>query len=115
MYSRTDKTSQLIQEALARLIQSEIRDPRLPKLITLSRVTVSPDLSHASIYITTLEGEKTGKQAVDVLNHAAGFLRTALVKAVRLRIAPRLHFRCDDQLEEAQHLSNLITRLNLKE
>jgi ribosome-binding factor A len=108
---RTEKTSQLLQEALARLIQLEVRDPRLPKLVTLSHVIVSPDLSHAKIYFTILEGAKEGKQAAHILNHAAGYLRAQLPRMIQLRIVPRLHFIYDEALEESNRLSNLISQL----
>ncbi len=110
-YSRTEKTSQLLQEALAKLIQQEIRDPRMPKLVTLSHVVVSPDLSHAKVYFTTLEGVEEGKQTANILNHAAGYLRAQLPQAIQLRIVPRLHFIYDEALEEANRLSNLIAQL----
>lgn len=111
-FKRTDKTSQLIQEALAKVIQQEVRDPRLPKLVTLSHVLVSPDLSHARVYLTTLGGAAEGEKAAKILNHAASYLRTALTKSVKLRIAPRLHFIYDHELEEANRLTTLISGLN---
>lgn len=112
-FKRTDKTSHLIQEAVARLIQQEIRDPRLPKVITLSHVVVAADLSHARVYLTTLGGIEEGKVAAKVLNHAAGYLRAALVKVVNLRIAPRLHFIYDEKLAEANQLSAMIGALDV--
>lgn len=112
-YQRSDKTGQLILEALAKLIQLEVRDPRLPKLVSLSHVVVSPDMSHAKVYLTVLGGEEEGKKAASVLNHAAGYLRTALAKQVNLRIAPRLHFIYDTELEKATHLTSLISHLEI--
>lgn len=114
-FKRTDKTSQLIQEALAKVIQQEIRDPRLPKLVTLSHVVVSADLSNARIFLTTLGGTEEGQQAAKILNHAASYLRTALTKAIKLRVAPRLHFVYDNELAEANRLSALISGLETKE
>lgn len=113
-FKRTDKTSQLIQEALAKLIQLEVRDPRLPKVLTLSRVVVSSDLSNARVYFTVLGGPEEGKNTANVLNHAAKYLRASLVKSVKLRIAPRLYFVYDEEMAEAAHLSSLIAGLNIK-
>lgn len=113
-FKRSDKTSQLIQEALAKLIQLEVRDPRLPKVLTISRVTVSADLSNARVYFTVLGGPEEGKNTAHVLNHAAKFLRASLVKSVKLRIAPRLYFVHDDVMQEAGRLSALIASLDVK-
>lgn len=115
IFKRTDKTSQLIQEALAKLIQLEVRDPRLPKVLTISRVVVSADLSNARVYFTVLGGAEEGKNAAHVLNHAARYLRASLVKSVKLRIAPRLYFVYDDVMAEAARLSGLIAGLNVKD
>lgn len=114
-FKRTDKTSQLILEALSRLIQQEIRDPRLPKIITLTRAVVSPDLSHARVYFTTLGGAEENQKATTVLNHAAAYLRTALTKSVNLRIAPHLRFMYDEQLDGANQLTALITGLEVSD
>jgi ribosome-binding factor A len=110
-FSRTEKTGQLLQEALAKLIQQGIRDPRLPKMVTLSHVIVSADLSNAKVYFTILEGVEEGRRAAGILNHAAGYLRTQLPQAIQLRIVPRLHFIYDEALEEATRLSNIIAQL----
>jgi ribosome-binding factor A len=114
-FKRTDKTSQLIQEALAVIIQAEIRDPRLPKLVTLSHVNVSPDLSHAKVYLTALGDDTAGETAAKILNHAGSYLRTALTKSVNLRIAPRLHFIYDQALDESNKLSALIAGLEVED
>jgi len=114
-FKRSDKTSHLIQQALARVIQTEIRDPRLPKFLTISRVVVAPDMSHAKVYITTLGGEEEGAQAVLVLKHAAKYLRTVLTKLIKLRIAPQLHFFYDHVQNDASQLSILISQLNVDE
>ncbi len=42
------------------------------------------------------------------LERAAGFLRSQLAHAMKLRITPQLHFVYDASIERGSHLSQLI-------
>ncbi len=53
-FKRTDRIAEMMQRKLSQIIQQEVKDPRLPKLITISAVTVTRDLGHAKIYFTVL-------------------------------------------------------------
>lgn len=110
-FKRSDRIAILIQEELAEMIRDEVKDPRLPKFITISQISVSPDLKQAKVYLTVLGEKEAGERAVSILNHAAPFLRTLLAKSMRLRATPQLHFIYDAFLEEALHLSHLIDKL----
>ena len=54
---RPQKVADLIQRELSELIRLEVRDPRVG-MLTITSVDVSPDLSHAKVFITLLEKEK---------------------------------------------------------
>jgi len=75
--NRLDKIGDAIRQELARLLQTELRDPRVG-MASVTGVEVSRDLAHADIYVTILGAEP--KVALDVLNKAGGFLRTLLAK-----------------------------------
>lgn len=105
-FKRTDRIAQMMQRKLAQIIQQEIKDPRLPLLITISAVTVTKDLGHAKIYFTALNDE-AGVADV-ILNAAAKYLRSALARTLTLRTVPQLHFVYDESIEYARRLSRLI-------
>jgi ribosome-binding factor A len=46
--------------------------------------------------------------ATRALEHAAGFLRSALAKRIKLRTVPQLHFHYDVSVERGVRLSQLI-------
>lgn len=110
-FKRTDRIAELIQHNLAQIIQREMRDPRLPKFIGISFVRIAPDLSHAKIYFTVLNEEEK-KITASILNTASGFLRAALAKSIKLRIAPQLRFVYDDSIAYSRHLNQLIDQAN---
>lgn len=104
-FARTDRVAEQIQRELAELIRLEIKDPRVRKL-TLTGVEVTKDYAHAKVFYTALDGETPELQRG--LERAAGFLRSQLAHAMKLRITPQLHFTYDASIERGAHLSQLI-------
>ncbi|MCL6415428.1 30S ribosome-binding factor RbfA [Aestuariirhabdus sp. Z084] len=110
-YSRTQRVADQLQKELARTIQQEIKDPRLG-MVTVSGVDVSRDLAYARVHVTFMgeESKDAIEEQLEVLNKAAGFLRSRLARAVKLRITPQLSFYYDESLSRGRHLSSLIDR-----
>lgn len=105
--SRTRRIGALLQRELAALIQTGVNDPRVGK-VSLTAVDVAPDLSHANIFFTALEGAERGRGMVAALNKAGGFLRRQLAGRTELRTVPVLRFRYDESVERGMALSRLI-------
>lgn len=111
-YSRTQRVAQEMQKEIAIILQREIKDPRVG-MATVSGVEVSRDLAYAKVFVTFLndntpEQVKTGVWA---LQDAAGFIRSLLGKAMRLRVVPELTFAYDSSLVEGMRMSNLVSQV----
>ncbi len=106
-YARTDRIAEQIQRELAQLIRLEVKDPRVRK-VTLTGVEVTNDHAHAKIFYTSLDGNSP--ELLQGLERAAGYLRSQLAKAMKLRITPQLHFLYDASIERGAHLSQLIDK-----
>lgn len=106
-YPRTRRVGEQMQRELANLIRTEVKDPRLG-MVTISGVEVSRDLSHAKVFFTVLGDEQAKDNSLLVLKHAAGFLRKALGREMKLRSVPELHFHYDDTLDRGMRLDALI-------
>lgn len=90
------------------LLRGELRDPDLHDVsITVSEVRVSPDLKHATAFVTTLNGEGMDR-VLPALRRAAPYLRTLLAKAVRLRYAPQVGFQADTSFAYAHKIGALM-------
>jgi ribosome-binding factor A len=76
--------------------------------VTITAVEVSPDLSHAKVFVTHLAGSEHGGEVVQALQRTAGFLRTELGRRMKLYSVPQLHFAYDDSIESGMRLSRLI-------
>ena len=105
-FSRTRRVGLQIQKDLADLIRRELKDPRLG-MISVNAVKVTSDLSHAKVYITTLDDDQR-EETMQVLKKAAGFLRHELGQMLATRTVPQLHFLYDESIERGASLTSLI-------
>ena len=110
-FNRTQRIADQMQRELARILQLEMKDPRLG-MVTVSSVTVSGDIAFADVYVTFLgvDGQKAIDDAVDMLRQASGFLRSMLAKRMRMRFVPTLRFHYDETIERGSYISSLIDR-----
>ena len=106
---RARRVAELAQRTLADLLRREVRDPRL-KPVTITHVRVSPDLTHMWVSYSLLTGDSHDPLQREILDEAARYLRGPLGRALRLRVAPELHFGPDEELERGHRLDDLITR-----
>jgi len=108
-FNRTQRIDALVQETIARLIEAEINDPRL-KMVTVTGVNVSKDLSIAKIYVITRE-ESQKELMLKLLGKASKFLRHRLAQEVDLRKIPELRFYYDDSIAEGMHIDQLLNQI----
>ena len=106
-FSRAARIADQIQRDLSGLIRQEVKDPRVG-VVTITAVEVSRDLSHAKVFVSSLGEVASTEQSVDALQHAAGFLRSKLARALKVRSVPHLHFLYDASVERGVRLSHLI-------
>ncbi|MEH6636387.1 MAG: 30S ribosome-binding factor RbfA [Halioglobus sp.] len=110
-YSRTQRVADYLQRELATLIQREVRDPRVG-MINITGVNVSRDLGYAKVYYTELDSEsrEEASESTEVLNKAAGFLRSQLSRDSSMRRLPQLRFYFDSSVGDGRHMEDLIRR-----
>ena len=106
---RSRRIAEQVQRTVSQLLLREVRDPRL-KPMTVTHVKVSPDLTHVWVKYTLLAGDSHDALQREILDEAATYLRGPLGRALRLRLAPTLHFAPDEELEAGNRLDDLIAR-----
>ena len=100
-----------IRHQLSLALRGDIYVPELDGVsITVSEVSVSPDMSNARAYVTPLGGVDSDF-IVSVLNVIAPDLQTWVASKVHLRRMPRLKFMADTSFDNAQKMSELINQL----
>jgi len=111
------------------LIQQEVKDPRLG-LVTINEVKVSRDLGFADVYFTSFSSdtfrandsldedevedaereERNSLSPAEVLENAAGFLRSRLAKSLSTRTTPKLRFHYDHTIEQGAKMTQAIKK-----
>ena len=103
---RVRKMEDQIQKILSQILHKEISDPRL-KMLTISGVKASGDLSYARVYVSSVV-DVDSKEVMAALDKAKGHLRSQLSKQLTTRFVPNLTFIYDRSAEEGDYISKLI-------
>jgi ribosome-binding factor A len=104
---RPERLAEQIRMDVAEILQSQLKDPRLP-LITCTRVSVTNDLKSAKLYVSVLGDEGARERAMTVLDGATGYVRRLLAHRLALRTAPEIRFVFDPSIEYGIRLEELI-------
>jgi len=110
-FTRSQRVADYVQRELAGIIQRELRDPRLG-MVSVTGVDVSRDIGYAKVHFTVLgaDNAEDAKESSDVLNKAAGFLRSQLSRDSNMRSVPQLRFYFDNSVGQGRHMEDLISR-----
>lgn len=112
MATRVDRLNEELQKAISEVLTTQIKDPRLQKLCTVTRVQATPDLKLAKVFISIYDDEAGIREAMRSLKNAAGFIGARTGELVQLRRIPQLTFVRDDSIAEGVRISALIDRVN---
>jgi len=98
-----------VRHILANVLErGEIRDPDVAgKVITVTEVSISPDLRNASVYVVEMGGGDV-KALLTGLKRVATYFRHELSKKMNLRIVPTLHFHPDTSFDRASRIESLL-------
>jgi len=106
---RPERIGDLVRHVLARLLREELRDPRVG-FVTVTEVTMSPDLRHARVWVSILGSDPA--DALTALGRALPFLRRALAREARLRFTPELHFALDESIAGGDRVERILQGLS---
>ena len=97
-----------MQKVISTIIATRLKDPRVPFMTSVTGVKMSPDLAHATVFISVYGDEKTKKDAMDALEHAKGFIRYEAVQEIKLRIADASQHTSFENKPYFENLGKLI-------
>ena len=107
--TRQKKVSRLIQKELAEIFLKKGPEVAPGKLVSITKVRVSPDLSFAKIYISIFPTTDQEKILQSIQDHTSK-IRFELGNKVRtqLRIVPDIVFHIDDSLDYIDKIDKLL-------
>ncbi len=103
--------SQLLEAISIIISRGDVKNPRLSRFVSISSISVSPDVAFARVNITSFEDEQNLHQSVDALNSAAGFIQSKIGKLLKTRNTPKLTFYVDTSIRDGMRINNIIDNL----
>lgn len=97
-----------VQKELSRIINYEIKDPRIHSMTSVTQVIVTPDLKECKAYISVLGDELAREETLAGLQSASGYIRRELARSINLRNTPEITFIIDNSIEYAINMSKKI-------
>ena len=109
--SRASRIGDLVRAELAELLVREVHDPGIG-FLTITRVSITPDLQQARVYYTTLGDDKARRESRRALDRATGFLRRQIGRRLQLKRVPELQFFFDESIEKADRIERILHDIN---
>jgi ribosome-binding factor A len=107
--TRQKKVSRLIQKELADIFLRKGKEVAPGKLVSITVVRVSPDLSFAKIFLSIFPSSNQKEVLISIQDHTSK-IRYELGQKVRtqLRIVPEIAFYIDDSLDYIDKIDKLL-------
>ena len=109
---KIDRINEDIKRELSAIFRT-LKDPRISSMITVLRVDVTNDLSYATVYVSTVEGEDKTAESVKGLKSAKGYIRRELGSALKLRHVPELRFVADNSIAYSAEINKILKGLHI--
>src|SRR5262245_10729252 len=111
---RVERIAEQIREEVSQILSAEVSDPGIG-LITVTRVKVTPDLSLARVYWTSMGDAAQRKQTAKALARAASFVRHLLSSRLTLRRSPEVQFLFDQSVAAQDRVEQILQELKREE
>ena len=106
------RINQEIVRELSEIIRSEVKDPRVGMMTSVTGADTTTDLKSCKVYISVLGGEDALTTTMEGLNACKGFLRRMLAQNLNLRNTPELIFIADRSIEYGTHIAGILDEMH---
>ena len=108
---RIARAAEDIKREISQIIQG-MKDPRVHQgLLSVVRVELAGDMTHCKVYVSSVEGLETTKEAVAGLKSGAGFIRREIGARLGFKNTPELHFVADNSIEYSADIAKKLDDL----
>ena len=111
MTRRLERVNVVLRDEISAILSSELSDPRLTSMVSVTEVDCSPDLGRAKVFVSVLGGPDDKSATLEALKSAAGFVHRSLRSRVKLRAVPSLDFRLDESIEIGSEMLEKIRQI----
>jgi ribosome-binding factor A len=104
---RMPRVDEAVREVLSAAITQDLKDPRVG-FVTVTGVETSPDLRHATVFVSVLGDDARRADSLVGLEAASGFLQRRVASELRLKNTPTLAFSYDHSVDRGMRISELL-------
>lgn len=110
MSFKQERLEKIIEREISNIIMTEVKDDRL-KFVTITKASLTKDLSIATIYYTVLGNEEQKLATSKSLEEAKGFIKSSLSKKLEIRKIPDLRLKYDESLEYGEKIEKILQEI----
>jgi ribosome-binding factor A len=111
---RTERLAEEIRQQASDVLGREVQDPGIG-FLTLTRVTVTPDLQLARLYYTVLGDAPARAATAKALGRIRPFVRRRLGERLQLRHVPDVQFVFDQSIAHQARVEELLQEIHARE
>lgn len=111
---RTTRLNSNLKRVISEVIRTEVRNPKVSVLLTVTQVEVTADLHQAKVFISVIGTDQEKKNTLKALNSAAGFIAKNASKLVIMRHFPSLTFKLDETVDKQMRIEEVIKQIHEK-
>ena len=110
MAFKKERMEKILEREISNIIFQEVKNEKI-KFVTITKASLTNDLSLATIYYTVFGNEDQINASIEALNEAKGFIRTVLSKRKKEKKVPDLKFKYDESFEQGNRIEEILKNL----
>lgn len=103
------------RRGLSEIFLTELKDPRMSPMTSVTRVEITQDLKYAKVYVSIMDTPQKIEETLTALKSAEGFIRVKLNERIKIRRIPNITFIHDNSIEYSIQISKLIDEAREKD
>lgn len=104
---RMRRVDEGVREVVSSALTGPVRD-KLGGFVTITEVRTSPDLRHATVFVSVFGDEKERESTLEALEELRIGLQGEIAAHLRMKNTPILKFEYDDSVERASHINEVL-------
>jgi ribosome-binding factor A len=105
------RLAETLHREIGIVISQELRDARIPDIVTITEVKLGNDTRNATVYVSVMGDKGKRNSALAALNRAAPFIQREVASRVVTRNFPKLLFKLDASIEYGQRINKLFKKI----
>jgi len=109
---RQEKVGRVVKEAVSDAIANHLSDPRITGFVSVTRLTVAPDLRSADVYLSIFGADNGAKRKTfDAILHARSRIQSLVAAALESKFCPVLRLHLDEEFHKTLETMRLIDQV----